>query len=156
MLKFFKMKILKKSMISLNNNIKNKIYLNVKKLKNLILLFNDRIDEIFTIIKFIIAKFIFFKNCFKQKYAIKRKYAKITKFARETTKKIIKTIRQIIRKKNEFLHNLINESTIRTFKNIQLKTIRKQMYNSIDFVKRSNEIIDVHMKKQRFSYLICK
>ena len=93
MLKFFKMQILKKLIISLNNNTKNKIYLNVKKLKKLILLFNDRIDEIFTIIKFIIAKFIFFKNCFEQKYAIKRKYTKITKLVRETTKKIIKTIR---------------------------------------------------------------
>ena len=99
MLKFFKMQILKKSIISLNNNTKSKIYLNVKKLKNLILLFNDRIDEIFTMIKFIVAKFIFFENCFEQKYVIERKYAKTAKLARKTTKKIIKTIRQIIRKK---------------------------------------------------------
>ena len=82
-------------MISLNNDTKNKIYLNVKKLKNLISLFSDRIDEIFTMIKLIVAKFIFFENCVEE-------YVKTAKLARETTKKAIKATRQVIRKKTNF------------------------------------------------------
>ena len=61
------MKISKKSIISLNNDTKNKIYLNVKNLKNLISLFSVRINEIFTIIKFIIAQYIFFENFVEKK-----------------------------------------------------------------------------------------
>ena len=102
MLKFSEMKIFEKQIISLNNDTKNKVYLNVKKLKNLISLFSDRIDEILTMIKLIVAKFIFFENCSEQKYATERKYAKTARLARETTKKVIKATRQIIRKKTNF------------------------------------------------------
>ena len=54
-LKFFEIKLTKKSTILLNDNTKNKIYLNVKMLNDLISIFDNRIDEIFTIFKFIIV-----------------------------------------------------------------------------------------------------
>ena len=56
-IKIFEMKLSKKSTISLNNDTKNRIYLNVKLLNDLIFIFNICIDEIFTIFKFIIVNF---------------------------------------------------------------------------------------------------
>ena len=99
-LKFLKMKILDESMISLNNETKNKIYLNLKKFNELISLFENHIDEIFAIIRFIIVSF---DINFYAKFATtetnkqnQQKYIKIVKLIHETIEKIIKTIRQIV------------------------------------------------------------
>ena len=101
-LKFFEMKLSKESIISINNKTKNKIYFNVKNLKNLISIFNNRIDEVFEIIKFIVAKLAHFVNLlFAETEASKKtqqEYIKTSKLARETIEKIIKVIRQVFEK----------------------------------------------------------
>ena len=54
-LKFSEVKLSEKSTISLNNSTRGRIYLNVKMLNDLISMFDNRIDEILTILKFIIV-----------------------------------------------------------------------------------------------------
>ena len=54
-LKFSEVKLSEESTIPLNNNTRNRVYLNVKMLNDLISMFGNRIDEILTIFKFIIV-----------------------------------------------------------------------------------------------------
>ena len=55
-LKFLDVKLSEKSIISLNDDTKNKIYINVKLLKDLISLFSNRINEILATIKHFVVE----------------------------------------------------------------------------------------------------
>ena len=112
-LKFFEIKLSKKWTISLNNDTNDKIYLNVKMFDDLISLFNNRIDEIFIIVKLIIVDFEFFENWKLSKIVqikqIQLKYLKISMIRCQTTEKIIKTTRQIAQKSTRQTTRHINE-----------------------------------------------
>ena len=102
-LKFFDVKLSKKSIISLNDDTKNKIYLNVKLLKDLISLFNNRIDEIFATVKhFVVEIDYFFENMrFSKIEKIKQvqlEYLKIAERAQNAIERIIKAIRKVVQK----------------------------------------------------------
>ena len=115
-LKFFEMKLSKKSTISLNNNTKNKIYLNVKMLNDLISMFDNRIDEILTIFKFIIvnsddsvADWKIPKN--EKLRQTQSEYLKDAKLACETIEKTIRTARQIAHDLTRKEKKQLNERT---------------------------------------------
>ena len=113
-LKFLEIKLSKKWTISLNNDISDRIYLNVKMLNDLISLFINRIDEIFIIIKFIIVDFESLNWKFSKIAQIKQiqlKYLKVTVIRCQTTKKIIKTTQQIVQKSTRQTKKHINEQT---------------------------------------------
>ena len=102
-LKFLNVKLSEKSIISLNDDTKNKIYLNVKLLENLISLFNNLIDEILATIKHFVVEIDYFFEYMKLSKIEKIKqiqfeYLKIVKRAQNAIEKIIKTIRKVVQK----------------------------------------------------------
>ena len=120
-LKFSEVKLSEKSTISLNNNTRDKVYLNMKMLNDLISMFGNRIDEIFTIFKLIIVNSDDFvvdweisKNeKFKQ---VQSEYLRNAKLVCETIEKTIRATWQIVhdltKKKRKQFNERVNSSSI--------------------------------------------
>ena len=120
-LKFFEVKLSKKSTISLNNNTRDRIYLNVKMLNDLISMLDNRIDEIFTIFKFIIvnsddfvADWEISKN--EKLRQIQSEYLRNAELVCETIERTIRAVRQIAhnltKKKRKQFNERISNSNI--------------------------------------------
>ena len=112
-LKFSEIKLSKKWTISLNNDTNDKVYLNVKMFDDLISLFSNRIDEIFIIIRLIIADLEFFEDWKLSKNGqvrqIQLKYLKISVIHCQATEEIIETTRQTAQKSTRQTKKHINE-----------------------------------------------
>ena len=116
-LKFLDVKLSDESIISINDDTRDKIYLNVKLLKDLISLFNDRIDEILATVKHFVVEIDYFFEDMKLSKIEKVKQIQLeclknAKRAQNAIERVIRAIRKVAQRVQTNLNNRISSSSI--------------------------------------------
>ena len=116
-LKFFDVKLSNESIISINDDTRDKIYLNVKLLEDLISLSSDRIDEILATVRhFVVEIDYFFEDMRLSKIEkvrqIQLECLKKAKRAQNAIERVIRAIRRIAQRVQTDLSSRISSLSI--------------------------------------------
>ena len=116
-LKFLDVKLSDESIISINDDTRNKIYLNVKLLEDLISLSSDRIDEIFATVRhFVVEIDYFFEDMRFSKIEkvrqIQLECLKKAKRAQNAIERVIRAIRRVAQRVQTNLSSRVSSSSI--------------------------------------------